>query len=96
MPYCAVYGCNSDSKRDKGLHWLSFPNDLNRLKVCLHYYKRKGFMLSKHRTICGKHFTSIKLSRDPAKLAEFGHVGARPALKDDAMPEIALSIDPKR
>ena len=95
MPYCAVYGCNSDSKRDKSIHWFSFPNDPNRLKVWLHYCRRKDFVLSKHSKICGKHFSSSQLSRDPAKLAEFGYVGARPALKDDAMPDIAFSIEPR-
>lgn len=93
MPYCVVYGCNSNSKCDKDIHWFTFPKDPQRHRAWTHYCKRQDFTPSKYSRICSKHFTESQYSRHPAKLAELGYPGAKAALKDDAIPDIPVAVD---
>ena len=85
MPYCAVFGCNSDSKKDKGVSWFRFPSEAGRNKTWLHYCKRKDFIPTKHSRICSKHFSDEQYSRNPVKLAQYGYAGARAILKENAL-----------
>jgi len=88
MPYCAAFGCNSDSRNEKDISWFSFPKDTTRCKSWVHYCKRKHFKPSKHSKICSKHFSMAQYSRHPATMMTLGYPGARAALKDDAVPDI--------
>ena len=69
MPYCAVWGCKSNSMVDKSISFFGFPTDLQRLKIWVHYYQRQCISPSKHSKACSKHFTSRQYSRNPAWLS---------------------------
>ena len=69
MPYCAVWGCKSNSMVVKSISFLGFPTDLQRLKIWVHYYQRQCISPSKHSKACSKHFTERQYSRNPARLA---------------------------
>jgi hypothetical protein len=65
MPYCAVWGCKSNSMVDKSISFFGFPTDLQRLKIWVHYYQRQCISPSKHSKACSKHFTERQYSRNP-------------------------------
>ncbi|VDI68463.1 Hypothetical predicted protein [Mytilus galloprovincialis] len=96
MPYCVVYGCNSNSQCDKNIYWFTFPKDSQRNRAWVHYCKRQDFTPSKHSRICSKHFTLNQYSRHPGRLSELGYPGAKAALKDDAMPDIPVVVDAEK
>ncbi|XP_063436058.1 uncharacterized protein LOC134717453 [Mytilus trossulus] len=96
MPYCVVYGCNSNSQCDKNIYWFTFPKDSQRNRAWVHYCKRQDFTPSKHSRICSKHFTLNQYSRHPERLSELGYPGAKAALKDDAMPDIPVVVDAEK
>ncbi|CAC5383151.1 unnamed protein product [Mytilus coruscus] len=90
MPYCVVYGCNSNPQCDKNIYWFTFPKDSQRNRAWVHYCKRQDFTPSKRSRICSKHFTLHQYSRHPERLLELGYPGAKAALKDDAVPDIPV------
>ncbi|CAC5398256.1 unnamed protein product [Mytilus coruscus] len=96
MPYCVVYGCNSNSQCDKNIYWFTFPKDSQRNRAWVHYCKRQDFTPSKHSRICSKHFTLHQYSRHPERLLELGYPGAKAALKDDAVPDIPVVVDAEK
>ena len=59
--YCPVYGCNSDSQKDKDIHFFSFPGGQTpqqnyRRKACIEFCKRKAFSPTPSSRICSCHF----------------------------------------
>ncbi|XP_028415481.1 uncharacterized protein LOC114538503 [Dendronephthya gigantea] len=59
--YCPVYGCNSSSKTDSGIHFFSFPSGKSvdqqyRRKAWIEFCKRKYFSPSSCTRICSLHF----------------------------------------
>lgn len=95
--YCPVYGCSSDSQKNKDgiLHFFDFPQaskgpeEKKRRDIWINFCKRKRFVPSKATRICSLHFTpdAYVPASSPEFLKSIGFSEKRRLiLKDDAVP----------
>lgn len=95
--YCPVYGCNSDSQKNKDakLHFFEFPKaskgpeEKKRRDVWINFCKRKNFIPSRSTRICSLHFNSDAYihSNSPEFLSSIGFTDTRRVkLKNNAVP----------
>ena len=87
---CSAYNCLSDSRKTKGISYLSFlTEDPPRLKQWLINLKREDFEAEDHSRLCHVHFKEDQFERSPAFLKSLGLEGRYlPIVKDTAVPTL--------
>ena len=93
MVLCAVFGCNNDSRRSKGVSYFRIMSRSDEIqKRWVHFLKRKNYIVTKHSSICSEHFTEYSFLRDLQ--AELLNLKRQRKLCEAAVPTIYNSSNP--
>ena len=89
MVYCIASGCTSDSCRNTGFHFFSFPKVEKLQKVWVDKLQRKNYVWKSTHRICSAHFVESDYERSPVAMASLGYkYKVQPRLKDSAVPSV--------
>ena len=84
MTNCGAIGCNSDSRKNKGISFHKFPRDPTMRLKWVRAMKREGFKPSDYSRVCSAHFNP----EDFEEISGCGRKLRRVLLKRNAVPSI--------
>nr|XP_058953736.1 THAP domain-containing protein 3-like [Pocillopora verrucosa] len=90
MVYCAVFGCNNDSRYTTGISYHCFPSDKALRSQWLAKISQADLVVLKNSRLCSEHFTPDCYERDLK--AEILGLKPRSTLKPGAIPTYIASI----